>query len=372
MTDIAAGLLPEGLRDRLPPQAEAAANLLRRLLDTVAAHGYERVSPPLIEFEQSLVSRLETARPQDLLRFVDPISQRTLALRPDITAQIGRIATTRLAHYARPLRLAYGGPVLRVRGTQLRSDREALQAGAELIGRDSTAAVAEVLLLALESLRNSGLTDLTVDLTMPDLVAELAAGPWPLEPVQLAAVQALLDGKDIAGLHELGAESYEALIAAAGPADEALARLRGLDLGDRLNARLDQVGALATSIGDHAAVTLDPTERHGFEYQTWIGFSIFSRGVRGEVGRGGSYQIVHPDAHTEPAVGFSVYVDGLVDAGLGQVAYRRVLLPAGTAADVGPRLRREGWSTVAALDSAADPAAFRCTHVWNGVEVAPA
>ena len=30
-----------------------------------------------------------------------------------------------------------------------------------------------------------------------------------------------------------------------------------------------------------AALTLDPTERHGFEYQSWLGFSIFAGGVRG-------------------------------------------------------------------------------------------
>ncbi|MDP9164277.1 MAG: ATP phosphoribosyltransferase regulatory subunit, partial [Pseudomonadota bacterium] len=116
-TDIAAGLLPEGLRDRLPPQAEAAATLLRGLLDHVAAHGYERVQPPLIEYEEGLAGRLGGASRQELLRFVDPVSQRTLALRSDMTGQVGRIAATRLAHYARPLRLGYGGPVLRVKGS---------------------------------------------------------------------------------------------------------------------------------------------------------------------------------------------------------------------------------------------------------------
>ena len=123
---ITRGLLPEGLRDRLPPQAEAAANLLRGLLDTVASHGYERVQPPLVEFEDSLVGRLGSARKQDLLRFVDPVSGANLALRHDMTGQVGRIAATRLAHYVRPLRLAYGGPVLRVRGSQLHPHREAI------------------------------------------------------------------------------------------------------------------------------------------------------------------------------------------------------------------------------------------------------
>ena len=104
MTMIPPGLLPEGLSDRLPPQAEASARLARRVLDTVATHGYERVMPPLAEFEDTLTQRLKSMRAQDLVRAVDPVSQRSLAFRPDMTAQVGRIAATRLAAAPRPLR----------------------------------------------------------------------------------------------------------------------------------------------------------------------------------------------------------------------------------------------------------------------------
>ncbi len=79
MTDaLAPGLLPEGLADRLPPQAEASARLVREVLDTVAGHGYRRVMPALAEFEETLVSRLQSASAQELLRAVDPLSQRAL------------------------------------------------------------------------------------------------------------------------------------------------------------------------------------------------------------------------------------------------------------------------------------------------------
>src|SRR3546814_18805961 len=71
VTDIGPGLLPEGLHDRLPPEAESAATLLRAVMDATAAHGYERVQPPLAEFEANLVGRLKSTRQQDLLRFVD-------------------------------------------------------------------------------------------------------------------------------------------------------------------------------------------------------------------------------------------------------------------------------------------------------------
>jgi ATP phosphoribosyltransferase regulatory subunit len=370
MNEVTAGLLPEGLRDRLPPQAEAAAALLRGVLDTVASHGYERVQPPLVEYEESLTGRVgaESGGNAKLLRFVDPVTQRTLALRPDITGQAGRIATTRLAHYARPLRLSYGGPVLRVKGTQLNPEREMIQAGAELIGSDGVAAVTEVLLLAVEALQSAGLETLSVDVTLPSFVGALAAGPWPVAADKIEAVHALLDGKDVAGLRAAGASHYEPLIAASGPAEAALAALRALHLGAAFEARLADVAEVVAALPADVRVTLDPTERHGFGFQSWIGFAIYAPGVRGEVGRGGAYAITHPDGHRETAVGFSLYVDALVDAGLGLSAARRILLPAGTSRADAAKLRAAGWSTVAALSDDADPHAFRCTHRWNGVE----
>ncbi len=364
---LAAGLLPEGLRDRLPPQAEAMAALVRGLTGSFAGFGYERVQPPLVEYEESLGSRLGGAARRELLRFTDPVSQHTLALRSDMTGQVGRIAVTRLADTARPLRLSYAGPVVRVRGTQLSPERESVQVGAELIGSDSPAAASEVIALAVEALRCAGLRELSIDITLPTLVADLAEAGWPLGSASLEQVQALLDGKDVGGLEALGAMAYAPLIAAAGPANEALARLAALPLPGDVQSRLAAIASLIAGL-EGVSLTLDPTERHGFEYQTWIGFSLFGAGIPGEVGRGGAYRIMAPDGSSEPAIGFSLYVDGLVDAGLGISDSRRILLPLGTDAGVAAKLRAQGWSTVAAFDTDARPQDFRCGHVWNGVE----
>lgn len=364
---IPPGLLPEGLRDRLPPQAEAAAALVRNLTATFASHGYEHVQPPLVEYEQSLGSRLGGHARRELLRFTDPVSQHTLALRSDITGQVGRIAVTRLAAAARPLRLSYAGPVLRVRGTQLSPERESVQVGVELIGSDSAVATGEVISLAIEALRATGLTGLSLDITLPTLVADLVAAGWPLGRATLEDVQALLDGKDVGGLMALGAGAFEPLIAAAGPAPAALARLAALPLPALVRTRLDAVAGLVASLAD-LAITLDPTERHGFEYQTWIGFSLFGDGIQGETGRGGAYQIATPDGGTEAAIGFSLYVDGLVDAGLGVVDPRRIFIPWDTDPAITAALRANGWSTVAALSADANPTDFRCTHTLDGVQ----
>ncbi len=361
------GLLPEGLRDRLPPQAQALASLVRTLTDVCAAHGYERVAPPLIEYEASLASGSSRER----LRFTDPVSQMTLALRSDITGQVGRIAVTRLAGQARPLRLMYAGQVARVRGDQLSPERERTQAGAELIGSDSPAAAAEVLAVAVEALTATGLTGLSVDLTMPTLVADLAAAGWSLGNASLSDVQAWLDGKDVGALRAAGADQFVPLIAAAGPVHAALAAIKQLDLPDAVLARLDAIAALADGLSG-VNVTLDPTERHGFEYQTWLGFSLFGAGLMAEVGRGGAYTVAHGDGGQEAAIGFSLYVDGLVDLGLGQEARTRVLLPVGTPAAIGAELRQQGWITVAALEAGAEAKALNYSHIFADGAVRPA
>jgi ATP phosphoribosyltransferase regulatory subunit len=360
-------LLPEGLRDRLPPQADAAAAMLRAALDAIRAHGYERVAPPLAEYEESLVGRLKAGTARDLLRVVDPLSQRTLALRPDITTQVGRIAATRLAARPRPLRLSYGGPVVKLRASQLRPEREMTQIGAELIGRDSAEAAAEIVALAVEALQAAGARGITVDLTMPDLVDTLAAGPFELEPARASQVRALLDAKDAGGLAAIGAEAYLPLIAAAGPFSEAVQRLRSFE--PSLAPRLDAFEQIARRLDGTAMVTLDPAERHGFEYQSWLGFSLFAEGLPGEVGRGGSYTILHEDGLEEPAVGFSIYPDPLLDLIEAEGGARRVFLPLGHDPAAAARLRREGWITVAALDEQCR--ADGCSHVLQGGSAAP-
>lgn len=367
---IPAGLLPEGFRDRLPPEAEALARLVRHVLDTASSHGYERVAPPLAEFEAGLAGRLKLTRPQDLLRFVDPVSQRTMAVRPDITAQVGRIAATRMAHHPRPVRLAYGGPVLKLKATQLRPEREMMQVGAELIGLDNVAAAREVVNVAIEALRRAGVEGITIDFTLPDLVESLALGPLAIDPALIPTVRALLDAKDAGGLAAVGASAFLPLVEAAGPFDAAIMRLRGF-AGGALDNRLDALEEICAPIRDAAAITLDPTERHGFEYQSWFGFSLFAKGVSGEIGRGGSYSIVHEDGRDEPALGFSIYCDPLVDAGLAAQERRRLFVPYGSDTNLVAAMREQGWITVAALTPEENAKAQLCTHILSEGEALP-
>jgi len=269
-------LLPEGLEDRLPHAATVAARVSRAILDVLDGHGYDRVLTPTVEFEQSLASRMAGIEPVRMFRFADPKSLRMLAVRSDITPQIGRLAATRLAGAARPLRLAYAGQVLTIKGDGLDPTRERLQLGAELIGSDSVEAAGEIVAIAIEALAAAGATGISVDFTLPDLVDSLAAWPLPLPAGRVADVRRELDAKDAGALVAAGGEAYLPLLYATGPFERAIARLAALEVKGALDSRIAALRQIAARVGDKARLTLDPTERHGFEYQSWFGFMIYA------------------------------------------------------------------------------------------------
>ncbi|MDD9928207.1 MAG: ATP phosphoribosyltransferase regulatory subunit, partial [Rhodospirillaceae bacterium] len=117
MTDAGTkALLPDGLRDGLPPDAAHESAIAARLVEAFGRFGYARVEPPLVEFEDTLLDGAAASIANATFRLMDPVSQRMMGVRADMTLQVARIATTRLANAPRPLRLAYAGQVLRVRG----------------------------------------------------------------------------------------------------------------------------------------------------------------------------------------------------------------------------------------------------------------
>lgn len=399
MTETANGdlpnraLLPAGLKDVLPPTAAHEAARVEDLLAVFAARGYERVKPPLIEFEAALLSGAGASLAPQTFRLMDPASHHMLALRPDMTTQVARIATTRLARAPRPLRLCYAGQVLRVRGTQMRPERQFAQAGAELVGSDAPAADAEVAVMALDALAAVGITGVSLDLTLPPLAGALARH-LGLAPARSERLRAALDRKDAAAVAELAgphARLFGDLLRAAGPAETALARLRALDLPAALQGavrRLDAVQDAIRAARPEATVTVDPVEHRGFEYQSGVSFALYARGVRGELGRGGRYtangdggEAEAADADTaesgtagEPAAGFTLFLDTLLRAVAAPRLPARVYLPHGTDAAAAARLRAAGWVTLAGLTPVPDPAAearrLGCGHWLDGERIA--
>ena len=358
-------LLPSGLRDLLPPDAETEAASVERIMSTFAAHGYERVKPPLLEFEAGLLAGTGAAMGDQTFRLMDPETQRMVGLRADITPQIARIAATRLRHEQRPLRLCYAGQCLVIRGSQMSPDRQVAQTGIELIGPDSPEADAEIIVVGADALAALGLGRASFDLTMPRLAPTLLDAMGAQGPVRRKLVHAL-DRKDVAAVADLAgphARTLTALMDAAGPAGPALEAIAALELPPEaaaLCARLRAVIRAVAVRGPGVRLTVDAIEFRGFGYHTGVGLAIYAPGQHAELGRGGRYLC----GGDEPATGITLYPDALLRAAVPLPGRVRVFVPWG--AD-GAALRRRGYAAVAALEPTDAPEAearrLRCTHI---------
>ena len=353
-------LLPTGMHDLLPPEAEIEAQVVAQLMTTLAAHGYERVKPHLVEFEETLFAGAGAAMATATFRMMDPASHRMIGVRADMTPQVARIAVTRLDAAPRPLRLSYAGQVLRVTGSEIRPERQVGQVGAELIGAAGPAADVEAMAVAGEALAGIGVPELSVDITLPTLVPAVAEA-CGIAGVRAAALRAALDHKDAAAVAAVAGEAgglFGSLLAAAGPAAVTLSVLDRLELPARARAERVRLGTVVDGLAAAAPelkVTVDPIENRGFEYHTGISFTFFAAAARmvGELGRGGRYQAGDPAA-PEPATGFTLYTDTILRTLPSAAPSRRLLLPFGANRTLSRGLRETGWITVAALEPAED------------------
>ncbi|MBV9735830.1 MAG: ATP phosphoribosyltransferase regulatory subunit [Acidisphaera sp.] len=364
-------LLPAGLRDLLPPEAETEASAVEGLMAAFAAHGYQRVKPPLMEFEDSLLTGSGQAVAEQTFRLMDPDSHRMMGLRADTTPQVARIATTRLAGAPRPLRLSYAGQCLRVRGSQLAPDRQIAQAGIELIGCDSPEADAELVVVGAEALAGLSLSRISFDLTMPPLIPAVLAASG-LSTARQAALARALDRKDAAAVRQDGgalAATLIDLLLAAGPAAPALAALQAADLppvARELAERLAVTVAAIARCAPALKLTVDPVEFRGFRYHTGVSMTVYAPGRHEELGRGGRYLC----GEAEPASGLTLYPDAVLRAAPPRQARPRVFLPVGADEASARALREAGYATVQALTTAPDEAGearrLLCSHMLRG------
>ena len=205
-------LLPAGFRDVLPPDAAFEEQIANRLVDFFSLRGYNRIKPPLMEFEEGLLSGTGIALAPQTFRLMDPISQRMMGIRADITPQIARVALSRLRTWPRPLRLSYAGEVLRVRGSQLLPGRQLYQVGAEIIGSEMPSADAEIICLVLDAISDAGVSDLCLDLNVPPLVPNILT-QFGVVGEDYLKVREALDRKDRNFTSLIAKEASEILIA---------------------------------------------------------------------------------------------------------------------------------------------------------------
>lgn len=325
-------LLPENISDVLPLEARRVEELRRALLDLYRGYGYELVIPPLIEYLDSLLTGTGSDLDLRMFKLTDQASGRMLGLRADATPQVARI-DAHILNRRGVARLCYAGSVLHARPLHPLASREPLQVGAELYGLAGPDADAEVIELAVASLRLAGLSTVRLDLGHTGVVRALLDLARPA-PGVVDDLLAALGSKDepalrvlVAGLPaEVGRALLELvrLNGGIGVIESARGRLPKLP---RINSALDELATIAQGSG--ADVSFDLADVHGYRYHTGITFAVHVEGLPSAVLRGGRYDdIGKAFGRARPAVGFSIYLRDL--ARLGEAAIpRAILAPSG-------------------------------------------
>jgi ATP phosphoribosyltransferase regulatory subunit len=365
--------IPAGMRDLLPEEAAVRRGLARRALDRFALYGYAIVTPPVFEFAEVLERGLGTLDPEHVLRFVEPESGEVAALRPDMTPQIARMIATRLYERPPPFRLSYEGTVLRRRTGRARKHRQIPQVGVELAGIAGPEGDLELLALAVDALRATGLDRFTVDVGDAGVVRSLVASVAPQVQGRLSEALARKDEAEIAevcsSLSLPHADTLRALPQLHGGRDALVegSRRLGATPAAKAAARLLALfdAAVGRGLGPHLVADLG--EVRGFEYYTGTIFHAYAAGTGDAVGSGGRYdELLARFGCPMPAAGFALDLDRLTEAlrAAGATHERRTrVVIVGQPSD--PRVAQLHARGIAAVTSASQADAMAWARAWG-------
>ena len=318
-------LLPDGVEEILPPEAEKLENLRRRILDLYGLWGYKLVIPPLIEFLESLL--IGSGRDLELQTFklTDQLTGRLMGVRADITPQVARIDAHCLNNSRSsdgngliPARLCYAGSVLHAKPAHLLAPRTFIQTGIELYGHGGVESDVEVINILLDTMTAAECGRVLVNLGHVGIVSGLLNATGLSETLKQELFE-LYQRKDVTGLehfidqHVMDkslAQMLRQLITLSGE-EEVLkqAKQQLKSAPNSVLAGIDELEKIVSGVKTYhqdAEFYFDLGEMHSYNYHTGVVFSVFKAGSGEELAQGGRYDhIGEVFGCARPATGFS-------------------------------------------------------------------
>ncbi len=314
-------LLPDGINESLPDEAEKLEALRRHLIDLYATWGYRLVMPPLVEYLESLRAGMGTQLDLQTFKITDQLNGRMMGVRADITPQVARIDAHRLSKGNKDAgvnRLCYMGTVLRTRSEEQGGSRSPVQVGAELFGHAGIESDFEIISLMLETLHSLDVNDLVLDLGHVGIASGLADHA-ELDSQQKEDYFDMLARKSIPEIEKWVAEQN--LSASISEILLVLPTLSGstkliktaktslknagksvLDALDHLQNISDLLGSTFPDLTLH----IDLAEMRGYAYHTGIMYTVYLHGRGACIAQGGRYDgIGEAFGSHRPAIGFS-------------------------------------------------------------------
>ena len=313
--------IPAGMRYYIGAEARLRRKVEDVTMSVFEDWNYEEVITPSVDYYDLFEQGMGEREAQRGFRFTDN-DGRLLALRPDVTSSVARMAATLLSDRPRPLRFCYAAPVFRQQ-TQSHAEwrRENTQLGCELIGSDGKSADLEVLRLAAEILARLELrSQYCITINNVEIFNGVAAH-LNLEPRAREELRRLIDTRQAAELQQFLQDAGEAR-AFLRPTQltgkrDVIQAARGLITNARSIAALDSLEELWTAIESHGlddGFEIDLGDVSSLDYYTGLSLKVFVRGAGSSVGRGGRYDgLTGSFGRAEPAVGFVLNLDALTE-----------------------------------------------------------
>ena len=342
-------LLPEGFRDSLPELATKENRVNSTFIKLMEINGFLLVKPPLLEFESSLFFLLDDNEDANSFRVLDPISQKMMGIRSDITVQIARISCGSLVELPRPLKVCYSGEVLRVNNNNLNLSRQSTQIGSEIIGIEQNDCENEIITLMIESLNCLRIKNFFINFTMPTLISAIVKD-FKLSKTDLEFVRDRFNNKNSDGLEKISKRLKiisDALIDSVGDAKVNLKKLKKIKFTKKIKLEIQSfIKIISRIIKDfpYLKILIDPLEIDESNYHTGIAFKVFSENFK-ELFSGGNYKVSN-----ENCIGFSGFTESLLlESFMKKKSIKKILIPKYSDPKLKKNLQKKGFFTFQAI-----------------------
>ena len=307
--------IPDGVQCFYGKAAYLRRAIEREVADVFAGWSYEEILLPLFDYNEVFERGGGPAKTDRIYRFVGRDGE-VMALRPDFTALVAKVAASRMQARELPIRLFYSGEVLRYQPPEAGRQEDLFQIGLEHIG-DGLESDVEILLIALEALARLGLSEASLTIGHAGFILGILEGEG-LRGEQLQLVMDAMRSRDREALRSvLGGEPPSVLL-------EAMKLFGGMEVLERAEKcapeprsrmaleRLRAVAVALEDLGQAQQIQFDLSEILGFDYYTGMVFEIHMPGAGVALGGGGRYDSLMGRFGAErPAIGFSISLDRL-------------------------------------------------------------
>ncbi len=314
--------IPEGVKDYLWDQAKHKESIQNKIKKVFHCYGYNLIETPTFEYLDVFMLGEDSFQRGDLYKFINRQGE-LVALRSDMTCAIARVVCTQNSSLRLPQRYAYVSNSFRYPERYQGKMHEFTQAGVELIGKSSIEADAEIIKVAIASLKEAGLTDFKLHMSSAAFL-ECMLSDFGMSEQDKEKIYEAIENKDAVSLKmtlETASTDKETLNMVL----ELMQCAGGIELLRKTKEKvscentrktleyLEEIYTMLEEYGEAEHILFDFSILSYAQYYTGVMFQLFTNGVGSAIIEGGRYdKLLCQFGKDLPAVGFGININLLL------------------------------------------------------------